>query len=461
MRRRRREHSVGLTGRLSIILVAVVILLCAGAAVFYLYSQAEGRRDIASAMADRIFSVVDLIEGTPPGQRRPLLRALRSRWLQASIRPRPPNVLHDGPPEFDRFKTSIRQQLQALGDRSIVIGVSDQPMEQWRRARDDDDDRARLRDRRTLVIGVELADTNWLVFRVPMRSPRLLREHHMIIVIVGAALIILFFALWAAHRVTRPLVRFAEAADRLGVDLRASPLPERGSRELRKAARAFNRMQDRLRRLIDDRTMMLAAISHDLRTVLTRLTLRAEFIDDPQQREKAVADINEMKAMLDASLSFAREDTAEEARTAVDLSSLLQSICYDLADAGSKASYEGPVRLAYWSQPIALRRAFTNLIGNAVKYGVEAEVTASAVDDGIVIEIADKGPGIPAEMREQVFAPFFRLEGSRSRETGGNGLGLSVARSIIRRHGGDITLHDRPEGGLLLRVRLPAVKAEE
>jgi signal transduction histidine kinase len=292
---------------------------------------------------------------------------------------------------------------------------------------------------------------------MPMRSNRLPREAHMIGVIAVSALVILFFAIWAAHRVTRPLAHFAEAADRLGVDLRAPPLPEHGSRELRKAARAFNQMQDRLRRLIDDRTMMLAAISHDLRTVLTRLKLRAEFIDDPQQRDKAVADIDEMRAMLDASLSFARDDTAEEARTSVDLSSLLQSLCDDLSDAGSKVAYDGPSRLAYRSQPVAMRRAFANLIGNALKYGGEADVTAAGDARGVTVEIADRGPGIPADMREQVFAPFFRLEGSRSRDTGGTGLGLSVARGIVRRHGGDITLHDRDGGGLLARVTLPAV----
>jgi len=457
VRRRRHDRSIGLTSRLSIILVAVVILLCAAGAVFYLYSEAEGRRDIAAAMADRIFSIVDLIEDTPAEQRPRLLQGLGSRWLQAAIVAHPPEVDGEGPPEFSQFKTQLRRQLLALGDRSIVIGMSDQPMERWRRARDDD---WHPRERRTLVVGVELANKSWLVFRVPMRPPRFLREYQMIIVIVVASLIILLFAIWAAHRVTRPLAHFAEAADRLGVDLRATPLPERGSRELRKAAGAFNRMQERLRRLIDDRTMMLAAISHDLRTVLTRLTLRAEFIDDPQQRQKAVADINEMQAMLDASLAFARDDTAEEQRTSVDLSSLLQSICDDLADGGGKVTFEGPARLPYWSQPVALRRAFANLIGNALKYGVEATVTASGDEKGVTIEIADRGPGIPEEMREQVFAPFFRLESSRSRETGGNGLGLSVARAIVQRHGGDITLHDRKDGGLLVRVKLPKVASK-
>lgn len=450
------NNAVGLTGRLSIILVAVVILLCAGAAVFYLYSQSEARRDIAVVMADRIFSVVELIEESPTDQRPMLLRALRSPWLRASIGPTPPKVTLEVSPEFAKLRTHLRRQLLTLGDRPIVLGESDAPFERLRPPGGGDDE-GPPPSRRSLVVGVELKDANWLAFHVPLRPNRLPRETDMIAVIGVSALVILFFAIWAAHRVTRPLARFAEAADRLGVDLRAPPLPEHGSRELRKAARAFNQMQDRLRRLIDDRTMMLAAISHDLRTVLTRLKLRAEFIDDPQQHDKAVADIDEMRAMLDASLSFAREDTAEEQRTSVDLSSLLQSLCDDLADAGSKVAFEGPTRLAYWSQPVAMRRAFANLIGNALKYGNEAHVIARHAQGGVTVEIGDRGPGIPAAMREQVFAPFFRLEGSRSRETGGTGLGLSVARSVIRRHGGDITLQDREGGGLLVRVTLPAV----
>jgi signal transduction histidine kinase len=458
--RRPRTHSVGLTGRLAIILVAVVILLCAAAAVFYLYSQSEARRDIAVVIADRIFSVVELIEGSPEDQRPMLLRALRSPWLRATIGPEPPSVTAEVSPDFANLRTHLRRQLQSLGDRTVLLGESDQPFERLRRPHGDGAEvPPLLPSRRVLVVAVELADSNWLAFRVPLRPDRLPRETHMIAVIAGSALVILFFAIWATYHVTRPLAHFAEAADRLGVDLRAPPLPERGSRELRKAAHAFNQMQDRLRRLIDDRTMMLAAISHDLRTVLTRLKLRAEFIDDPQQRDKAVADVDEMRAMLDASLSFARDDTAEEARTSVDLSSLLQSLCDDLSDAGGKVVYDGPPRLAYWSQPVAMRRAFANLIGNALKYGGEADVAAAGDARGVTVEIADRGPGIPADMREQVFAPFFRLEGSRSRDTGGTGLGLSVARSIIRRHGGDITLHDRDGGGLLARVTLPAVAA--
>jgi signal transduction histidine kinase len=232
-------------------------------------------------------------------------------------------------------------------------------------------------------------------------------------------------------------------------------MPEHGSRELRRAASAFNRMQARLRRFVDDRTMMLAAISHDLRTVLTRLRLRAEFIDDGEQQGKAIADIDEMQAMLDETLNFARDDAREEALVAVDLTALLQNLCDAVTDSGQSLNFEGPAHLPVQCRPVALRRALRNLLDNAIRYGGQAEVSLSQSNGDAVVEIADKGPGIPVAMREKVFQPFFRLETSRSRETGGTGLGLSSARAILRRHGGDITLHDRPPGGLLVRATLP------
>ena len=263
-----------------------------------------------------------------------------------------------------------------------------------------------------------------------------------------------------AHRLTRPLTRFAAAADRLGVDVQAPPLPERGARELRQAARAFNRMQKRLCHLIDDRTQMLAAISHDLRTALTRLQLRTEFIDDSQQRQKALSDLEEMHTMLSATLSFARDDMEAEARSPLDLAVLLQTVHDDYVDAGQTVNYQGPNHLIWVGRPTALRRAFTNLIDNAVKYGHQADVSLTAVDNVITVTIGDRGSGIAAKLREQVFTPFFRLETSRNRETGGVGLGLAVARTAIRRHGGDITLTDPSGGGLLVTVSLPRLTDE-
>ena len=213
------------------------------------------------------------------------------------------------------------------------------------------------------------------------------------------ALLVVLGLVWGAHRTTRPLRRFAEAADRLGLDAGGPPLPERGSRELRNATRAFNRMTARIRRLVDDRTLMLAAVSHDLKTMLTRLRLRAEFIEDGEQKEKAAADLDEMQAMLEATLAFARDDAADERPVAVDLAAMLQSLAADLADAGRAASYDGPDRLTLRGRPVALRRVFENLLDNALRYGGEAAVSLRQADGRAEVRIEDRGPGIPAALQ--------------------------------------------------------------
>lgn len=262
--------------------------------------------------------------------------------------------------------------------------------------------------------------------------------------------------LWATWRATRPLAQFTAAAERLGVDVEAAPLPETGSKELRHATKAFNTMADRLRRFVRDRTQMIAAISHDLRTILTRLRLRAEFIEDEDQRARALDDLDTMTEMLNATLAFARDDRKQEKRSAVDLSLLLQSLLDDRTDQGQTATYSGPSRLVVMGQPVGLKRVFDNLIENAVAYGTQADVILEQEDDRILVHVQDGGPGIPSDRREAVFAPFHRLEVSRNRETGGTGLGLTVARGIVRAHGGDILLSDGDAGGLRATVSLPS-----
>ncbi len=225
--------------------------------------------------------------------------------------------------------------------------------------------------------------------------------------------------------------------------------------KVRQAAHAFNEMQARIKRLLSDRTQMFAALSHDLRTPLTILRLRAEFIEDEEQHAKMLADIADMEAMINATLAFLRDEGAQEASKAIDLAATLTTMCDTLADAGHDVAFSGAPRALLHGQPMALRRAFRNLVDNAVKYGNRARVVLRIDTERIVVEILDDGPGIPAEEREKVFQPFYRMERSRSRETGGFGLGLTMARSTIRTHGGDVTLADRPEGGLRLTVSLP------
>ena len=306
----------------------------------------------------------------------------------------------------------------------------------------------------TVKASVRLSDASWLLFSAPLSIPTPFSMRNTLSLAI-MLLAVIGFTVWAVHRWTAPLIAFAHAAERLGVDVNAPPLPESGLLEVRRAAHAFNQMQERIRRFVEDRTQMVAAIAHDLGTPITRLRLRAEYVEDEEQRQKVLDDLGEMEQMIASTLVFAREDGVNEPRETFDLNSLLQSICDDFADAGQAAEFHGQGRLPYDFRLVALRRAFTNLIENAIKYGSNVRVSVEDRPDAIVVRIDDDGPGIPEDAMEQVFEPFRRLDDSRSRETGGTGLGLAVARSIVRSHGGDVILRNRAEGGLRSEVMLP------
>jgi signal transduction histidine kinase len=200
---------------------------------------------------------------------------------------------------------------------------------------------------------------------------------------------------------------------------------------------------------------MLAAVSHDLRTPITRLRLRAECVNDTAQSAKFLDDLKEMEDMIEGVLTFAKDEAAAEPTIAVDLKAMLQSLCDELTDRGFAVSFGARGRCPYWCRRVSMRRCFANLIENAVKYGQKAEVNLDVGASEITVRIEDRGPGVPEEFREQVFQPFFRLETSRSRRCGGSGLGLTVARSVARAHGGEVRLSSRPGGGLTVSVMLP------
>ncbi len=266
---------------------------------------------------------------------------------------------------------------------------------------------------------------------------------------------------WAMRRLTEPVRTLAAAADALGRDVNARPLPEDGPTEVATAARAFNTMAGRIRRFVQDRTFMLAAIGHDLRTPITRLKLRAEFLEDDEVRDKMMADLEELEAMVSATLTFGRDAASGEAVAALDLAELLRTVLDETGDtrpeAADKLGYSGPAHLTVRARPLSLKRAFANLIGNAAKYGGAAAVTLHPPRSGMVaVDVDDDGPGIPDAELERVFLPFRRLEDSRNRETGGVGLGLPIARNILRAHGGDVTLANRVPRGIRARATLPA-----
>jgi signal transduction histidine kinase len=269
-------------------------------------------------------------------------------------------------------------------------------------------------------------------------------------------------SIWSVSLATKPLSRLSEAADRFGADVHAPPLAETGPREVKHAAAAFNRMQRRLRQFVTDRTRMLAAISHDLRTPLTRMRLRAEMMDEGEPRTKILADLQEMEDMVGATLAFARDENADEPSRPIDLAALLETIAADARDMDQQVSLHpasgpnGAGSLPVLMRPRTFKRAIVNIIDNAVRYAGGAEIEVSRDRDEAVIRIADHGPGIPEAERENVLRPFYRCEGSRSRDTGGIGLGLSIASDTISAHGGKMALSETPGGGLTVEVRLPA-----
>lgn len=433
-----------LAGRVAVVIAGGLLAVLVVALGFDWHDRRHERFQFyVSAMVDRIAAVVEELEAIAPAERPRLLRVVNSRHFNIHLSSERPAL--EPLPWYlpDDVRRHARTYLAQLGDRPVSLGYASRK----------EDEAGRHSPR--LLVATGLSDGSWALFHVSNPFPRPPRGIGFALWLGVTVTIILLVSVWAAHRMTKPLRQFASAADALGLDVRAPPLPEHGSREMRRATRAFNGMQGRIRRLVDDRTMMLAAISHDLKTALTRLRLRAEFIDDEEQQAKALADLEEMQAMLEATLSFARDDAAEETPTALDLASMLQSLCADHADAGHDAAYIGPDRLRFRGRPVALRRVFANLIDNAVRYGTSAEV--DAVDEGgtVKVRIADSGPGIPEDRRDDVFRPFYRLESSRNRETGGTGLGLAVARSIVHRHGGEILLDRHVSGGLLVEVILP------
>ncbi|QDH16598.1 ATP-binding protein [Swingsia samuiensis] len=300
----------------------------------------------------------------------------------------------------------------------------------------------------------------WLIVRYtmpfpnPFSSPTFMVAF-LVMAICGSALIV-----WAVRRLITPVTTLANAVETLGKDIHNSvTLPENGASEIKRAAIAFNTMVTRVRRIIRDRTIMLTAIGHDLRTPITRLKLRAEFINDDELRNKILADLDEMEAMVASTLVFGRENSSHETPTTFDLCVLLQTIVDETIESHpeqeNKLLFQAPSNPIFiQTRSIALKRALNNLILNALKYAGNAAISViipphpQDKTSPIQVIIEDNGPGLPEEALERVFEPFVRIETSRNRETGGTGLGLSITQSIIQAQGGNITLQNRPQGGL-------------
>ncbi|UPJ51455.1 HAMP domain-containing protein [Bradyrhizobium sp. 200] len=277
-----------------------------------------------------------------------------------------------------------------------------------------------------------------------------------------AVISVTLLGLWAARALTAPLSSFAKAAESFSLNGAAAPLPERGPEEIRSVARALNRMRERITGLIDDRTKMLAAISHDLRTPITRMRLRSEFIEDEAHRSRMLDDLDQMRAMLESVLSFLRNGRRLEAMTLVDIASTLQLITDQFGDIGRKVAYDGPAHAMATVRPDDLHRAVTNLVENAARFGAETVIRLRVSPDQFTIDVEDDGPGISDALKQNMLEPFVRGDEARNMdEAAGFGLGLSITNAIVLAHGGTLSLHDRQPHGLVVRMRLPVRQQSE
>lgn len=433
-----------------VVLVGLLVSQVAGLAVFSINRVELANRLGRGRAAERIIAAVQSFEATPVTDRPTVLRALDAPGLSIGWGAKPLVDKNDLDGEGAEMLASLGRNLRnheihvALVQRDALDSVEPAPGSGILKSMLAHSPHALVR------VAVKMPDSTWLNFLVPFGPAETLWKPRFYAPLAMGLIVVMFFTVLAVRYAARPLAVLAAAAERLGRDVAAEPVPETGPREVQAAAHAFNEMQTRIKRFVDDRTQMIAAISHDLRTPITRLKLRAEFIDDEEQRGKMLVDLDEMETMIASTLAFARDDVAREPRRVVDLAALLAELAGDFG-----ATYTGPDSLCVQAGPSGLKRAFANLLDNARIYAEDAQVSLTEADGNIIVTIEDNGPGIPEGELERVFAPFYRLEASRNRETGGTGLGLATARSAIRAHGGDITLANRPGGGLHATITLP------
>ncbi len=449
-----------------------ILVLLAGLTVSHLLSIAIYSSDRAEVlmlagdqqMAHRIAEISRLLQETPPDWRQRIVHATNSPSLRATLTPESELVR---PIDEEWRSTLIRRFLAQLVDAEPtdvivqwleVSKASQHPVAStpaaWMHSH-----MAQMMmgepPEHALKASIRLDDGQWVNFATTFPESEHFWSSQAIVSTALMTIAVALLSLWVVRRMTRPLRALANASESLGRDVKSPPLEETGPVEVRQAVRAFNEMQRRLRRLIENRTRMLAAISHDLKTPITLLRLRAEYIEDAEEKHKTLATLAEMESMIGSTLAFAREDAEQEEPRVVDLPSLVESICDDLADAGHSVEFEEAPAVKYPCRPLALKRAVSNVIDNAIKYAGNARVKVSSDASAVEIVVDDDGPGIPEAELNEVFAPFYRLERSRSRETGGAGLGLSLARTVAHAHGGEITLVNRLEGGLRAIIHLP------
>jgi signal transduction histidine kinase len=449
-----RRDSIARRFALTVVLAVVVTWSLAG--LFNVFGGVWARPSLErSGLLDQAADMVRIIEAAPPPIREQLAsaattRAVRVGWYAAAS---PVSaILGQATSQAVEVRRAVMEKL--LGRHLVFLilkpnGSTDPLMST------PEFQKERTKDHDSYVLAVQYSDGSWLVFTVPEKLWGLPWQGRFAIWLAFFTVSTGIVSTIATRQLVRPIRKFAEAIRLFGTNPQAPPIAEAGPRELTDVMSAFNAMRAQIQKFVAYRTAMLAAISHDLRTPLTRMRLRGEFIEDEVQQARLFRDVDELQAMVDGALAFFRGDADEEAVTSFDLPGVLQTITNDYADQDIGIAYAGPSHTVYRGRPFALKRAFTNLIENAVKYGTPPTIELTCQEKTITIMVRDQGPGIPTEALERVFSPFYRLESSRNRTTGGVGLGLTAALAIVQGHGGDIVLSNLRAGGLGALVTLP------
>tara|TARA_R110002110_G_scaffold23494_11_gene89487 strand:- start:347 stop:1783 length:1437 start_codon:yes stop_codon:yes gene_type:complete len=434
----------------------------------------ESFREFESArLLDRLAVTVRIIENAPPSLGRQLTAATSSSLLTFWVTRNP--VLQEGIMDDDRDWHDVDKRIRSLrqrigqnrdirfGDKKRLLQSANLPRRS-RPDKDDDDhddrDRKRFHDgdkfRPDLVLSIGLRDGRWLNAGLNHRQHVGIIGFPILLSFLITGSVLALVIILAVRRVTRPLEHLSSAADKMGRGETVSPIREAGPADLRETIRAFNLMQDRLHRMITDRTRMLAALGHDLRTPITSLKLQTEFIEDDELRERMQRQLDDMHQMAESALNFARDASDGETARQTDITALVESLIDDMEGTNASVSFVGETRVTTRCRPVALGRAIRNLIQNAVNYGGPAVVDVSDADGHVQIIIDDNGPGIPEADLARVFDAFERLDDARNMDSGGTGLGLTIARTIARSHGGDVSLANREAGGLRAVITLPA-----
>ncbi len=393
-------------------------------------------------LAERLVSIKRSVMLVPAQQREPVAHDLSGGPLEAHWSAAKGAVAGGpGAEAWQSLVSRIRELAPELAAADIVIGSS------------------AAGDPHLALVSIRLPDESWINFNLFAVSSPKTSGHGTLISTSLMALGVVILSLLMARWLTRPIRRIADAVHKLSPEVEAPPVPETGPKEVRDLAAAFNDMQRRITDLITRRTRSLAAVSHDLRTPLTRLKLRIDSVQDPVLQRAMESDIGEMEQMVEATLSYLKGDEIAEPRRPIDLVALLETIIDDARDIGQVAELKAPHHVVIEARLVGLKRAFSNLIGNALRFGTQVQATVELTERHVIVTIEDDGPGIPEDQLQAVLEPFVRLEDSRNRETGGVGLGLTIAKTNIEADGGSLTLVNRPEGGLGAVVRLQRTMA--